>query len=165
MGGPPSDDGTDGSNGTVSGSTSPETYHRGRRRVAGLGATAVAAAGVAWACLRFRPARVEIEGGSMAPTLSPGDWALVAARPRYRRGDVVVVEHPGRPGYEMVKRLTGLPGDAVGERVLGDDEFWVEGDFEPASTDSRRFGPVHARQLKAKVLLVYWPPERRRRIA
>ena len=77
----------------------------------------------------------------------------------------MVVEHPGRPGYEMVKRLTGLPGDAVAERVLGDDEFWVEGDFEPASTDSRRFGPVHAGQLKAKVLLVYWPPERRRRIA
>lgn len=101
----------------------------------------------------------------MAPTLAPGDWALVAARPRYRRGDVVVVEHPGRPGYEMVKRLTGVPGDAVVDRVLGADEFWVEGDFEPASTDSRRFGPVQAGQLKAKVLLVYWPPERRRRIA
>ena len=100
----------------------------------------------------------------MAPTLAPGDWALVVTTVRYRRGDVVVVEHPGRPGYEMVKRLVGLPGDRVAERILGDDELWVEGDYEPASTDSRQFGPVRADALKAKVLLVYWPPQRRRRV-
>ncbi|HET6712168.1 MAG TPA: S26 family signal peptidase [Actinomycetota bacterium] len=165
MDGPPSsDDGTGGSDGTVSGSRSIETYHRGRKRVAGLGATAVAAAGVAWACLRWKPSRVEIEGGSMAPTLAPGDWAMVASPSRYERDDVVVVEHPGRPGYEMVKRIVGMPGDRVGDRTLADDEYWVVGDYEPASTDSRQFGPVRADELKAKVLLVYWPPDRRRRV-
>ncbi len=97
----------------------------------------------------------------MAPTLAPGDWALAIVPRRFARGDVVVVEHPGRPGYEMVKRLTGVPGDAVGERVLGPDEFWVEGDHEPASTDSRHFGPVRAGAIKAKVPLVYGPGERR----
>jgi len=101
----------------------------------------------------------------MAPELVPGDQALVATPARYGRGDVVVVEHPGRPGYEMVKRVIGLPGDAVGDRVLGDDEFWVEGDFEAASTDSRQFGPVAGERLKAKVLLIYWPPQRRRRVS
>ncbi|HJR96271.1 MAG TPA: S26 family signal peptidase [Actinomycetota bacterium] len=161
MDGPPSDDGTDG---TVSGSDSTETYHRGRKRAAGVGATAAAAAGVAWACLRWKPSRVEIEGGSMAPTLAPGDWALVVSPPRYGRRDVVVVEHPGRPGYEMVKRIVGVPGDRVGDRLLGEDEYWVEGDLEPASTDSRQFGPVREERLKAKVLLVYWPPDRRRRV-
>ena len=100
----------------------------------------------------------------MAPTLAPGDRALVATPSRFDRGDVVVVEHPGRPGYEMVKRLTGVPGDTVGTRVLADDENWVEGDYEPASTDSRQFGPVRRDALKAKVLLVYWPPDRRRRV-
>ena len=100
----------------------------------------------------------------MAPTLAPGDWALVATPSRYEREDVVVVEHPGRPGYEMVKRIVGVPGDQVGDRVLDDDEYWVVGDYEPASTDSRQFGPVRADELKAKVLLVYWPPERRRRV-
>ncbi len=148
----------------VSASASAETYHRGPKWIVRAGATALTAAGVAWACLRFKPSRVEIEGGSMAPTLAPGDWALVVVPARYRRGDVVVVEHPGRPGYEMVKRLEGLPGDRVAERLLGDDELWVEGDYEPASTDSRHFGPVHADALKAKVLLVYWPPQRRRRV-
>jgi signal peptidase I len=100
----------------------------------------------------------------MMPTLLPGDWALAVTRRRFRRGDVAVVEHPGRPGYEMVKRITGLPLERVGERLLGEDEFWVEGNREDASTDSRHFGPVLREQMKAKVLLVYWPKERRHRI-
>ena len=45
----------------------------------------------------------------MAPTLAPGDWALVATPSSYSRGDVVVVEHPGRPGFEMVKRIVKHP--------------------------------------------------------
>ena len=98
----------------------------------------------------------------MAPTLLPGDRALVVSPRRFRVGDVVVVAHPGRPGYEMVKRLVGSPGDAVRDRELGPDEFWVEGDFAQASTDSRSFGPVTREELKAKVLLVYWPAARRR---
>jgi signal peptidase I len=161
MDGPPSDDGTDA---TVSGSGSFETYHRGRKRVAAAGATAAVAAGLGWACLRWKPSRVEIEGGSMAPMLAPGDWALVASPSRYSRRDVVVVEHPGRPGYEMVKRIVGVPGDTLGERTLGDDEYWVEGDHEAASTDSRQFGPVRGEHLKARVLVVYWPRDRRRRV-
>jgi len=100
----------------------------------------------------------------MVPTLMPGDWALAVGRRRYHRGDVVVVEHPGRPGYEMVKRIAGAPHARVGERVLAADEFWVEGDREDASTDSRHFGPIRREQVKAKVLLVYWPKERRRRV-
>ena len=101
----------------------------------------------------------------MLPRLSPGDWALAVAASRYRRGDVVVVEHPARPDLEMVKRIAGLPGDlAPGGRVLGPDEFWVEGDRPEASTDSRSFGPVRREHLKARVRLVYWPLERRRRL-
>ena len=100
----------------------------------------------------------------MVPTLMPGDWALAVARRRFRRGDIVVVEHPGRPGYEMVKRITGVPNERIGDRTLADDELWVVGDREDASTDSRHFGPVRREQVKAKVVLVYWPKERRRRI-
>jgi signal peptidase I len=100
----------------------------------------------------------------MEPALAPGDWALAVPLRRPHLGDVVVVEHPGRPGYEMVKRLRAAPGDRVGERTLGPDEWWVEGDFAEASTDSRQFGPVSGDELKAKVALVYWPRERRRRL-
>jgi type IV secretory pathway protease TraF len=100
----------------------------------------------------------------MVPTLLPGDWALAVTGRRVRKGDVVVVEHPGRPGYEMVKRVRAVPGERVGERALHDDEFWIEGDRQDASTDSRLFGPVRREHLKARVLLVYWPKDRRRRI-
>ena len=121
---------------------------------------------IAWTVLRRRPFRVAIEGASMVPTLLPGDWALAAPARRFQRGHVVVVEHPGRAGYEMVKRLTAVPGDRVGDdRVLGEDEFWVEGDHPASSTDSRQFGPVPHAALKATVLLVYWPIERRRRLS
>jgi nickel-type superoxide dismutase maturation protease len=138
-------------------------YHRARGPLAALGAvTTVAAIGVA--LLRWRPSRIEIEGASMVPTLMPGDWALVVEGHRPRRGEVFVVEHPGRPGYEIVKRIVGVPGDRVGDRSLAPDEFWVEGDRPDASTDSRQFGPVRREHVKARVLLIYWPKERRRRI-
>jgi nickel-type superoxide dismutase maturation protease len=140
-----------------------EPYHRPHRPLAALSATATVAA-IAVALLRWRPARIEIQGASMVPTLLPGDQALAVTGRRARRGDVVVVEHPGRPGYEMVKRVTAGPGESVGERTLDDDEYWIEGDRADASTDSRHFGPVRREHLKARVLLVYWPKERRHRI-
>ena len=100
----------------------------------------------------------------MVPTLMPGDQALAVSNRHPSKGDLMVVEHPGRPGYEMVKRLIALPGETVEERTLGEDEYWVEGDRADASSDSRHFGPVRRDHLKARVVLVYWPKERRRRI-
>ncbi|HSL10649.1 MAG TPA: nickel-type superoxide dismutase maturation protease [Actinomycetota bacterium] len=118
------------------------------------------AAGVVF--LRWRPSRVRIDGASMLPTLFPDDWALVVTPRRYAVGDVVVVEHPARPGYEMVKRVRGGPGDAIDGRRLADDEWWVQGDRSDASTDSRHYGPVTTSLLKGKLVLLYWPKARRR---
>lgn len=98
----------------------------------------------------------------MAPTLLPDDWVLVVTPEHFGRDDVVVVEHPQRPGYEIVKRLAAVPGDELDGRILEPDEYWVEGDFAEHSTDSRAFGPVTGAQLKAKAILIYWPLERRR---
>ena len=99
----------------------------------------------------------------MRPALEPGEWALATPASRFRRGDVVVVEHPERESFEMVKRVIGVPGDrAPNGDVLGEGEFWVQGDSPNASTDSRSFGSVRQEHLKARVRLVYWPLERRR---
>lgn len=118
---------------------------------------------LAYSFLRWKPFKVEVTGPSMAPTLLPGDWACAVKPARLRRRDVVVVEHPARPGFEMVKRITGIPGEvAPGGRFLAFDEWWVEGDNPAASTDSRHFGPVTTDRIKATVRLVYWPPSRRR---
>jgi nickel-type superoxide dismutase maturation protease len=119
----------------------------------------------AYSFLRWKPSRIEVRGSSMFPSLSPGDRAIAVAASRFRRGDVVVVEHPARPGFEMVKRLVAVPGDLSPDgRVLERDEFWIEGDQPESSTDSRSFGPVRRHHLRARVRLVYRPFERRRRL-
>ena len=118
---------------------------------------------VAYSFVRWKPFRVEISGPSMSPALLPGDWALVVKPGRLRRWDVVVVEHPRRPGLEMVKRIVGVPDElAPNGAILDTDEWWVEGDSPGESTDSRHFGPVRTEHVKATVRLIYWPPSRRR---
>ena len=100
----------------------------------------------------LRPTRVRIEGDSMAPTLLEGDWALAYTPRRFTPGDVVILEHPQRPGFELVKRLV---------KIGPTGEYWVEGDAPEASTDSRSFGAVSRGALKAKVVAIYWPKGRR----
>ena len=129
-------------------------------------AGALALATAMWLLVRWRPFRVEVRGDSMVPTLWPGDRALAVAARRTARGHVVVVEHPTRPGLEIVKRVTGIPGDMAPDgRILGADEYWIEGDNPGRSTDSRQHGVVRAGQVRARVRVVYWPPSRGRLVA
>jgi signal peptidase I len=80
----------------------------------------------ALAVLGRRLARLEpvlVEGDSMRPTLLPGQRVAVGPLDRPpRRGDLVVVRRdppgpgPTRPtpsGFEVVKRVVGLPGERV----------------------------------------------------
>jgi type IV secretory pathway protease TraF len=97
----------------------------------------------------------------MEPALHDGEWA-VAISNRVRVGGAVVVEHPVRPGFELVKRVVAAPGDAVGDRRLAADEWWVEGDRAEASTDSRSFGPVSRSSIRGTVVFVYAPWSNRR---
>jgi nickel-type superoxide dismutase maturation protease len=135
-----------------------QTYHRRRF---GLFALVAAAGGAFWLLGRRLPARVEIAGGSMAPGLVPGDWALVTPARRLRRGHVVVFQHPDRAGVDLVKRIAAIPGDRTGlGRRLGPGELFVLGDRSEGSTDSRTFGPIPERSVSGRVRLLYWPPVR-----
>lgn len=112
-----------------------------------------------------RPARVEVAGSSMEPTLRAGDWVVAVrmARRRLRPGLVVVARPPARPGLEVVKRIAAGPGDVAPDgRVLGPGEWFLAGDRPEASTDSRGFGTVPSSAIVGRVALVYWPPGRRR---
>jgi type IV secretory pathway protease TraF len=154
------------------GNPSDRTYHRRHEREAAREAgsiprrllVAVAFTVVAaYTFVRWKPFRIEVSGPSMRPALEPGEWALAAPAYTFRRGDVVVVEHPERAGFEMVKRVVAVPGERRPDGgVLDADEYWVEGDSPTTSTDSRSFGPVGRERLKARVRLVFWPLERRR---
>jgi signal peptidase I len=163
-----------------------------RRRTA-LGAGALVLAALVAAGLAARRARLEpmlVKGGSMRPTLVPGQRIAVAplVRPP-RRGDLMVLsrEH----GLEVVKRVVGLPGERVRlhagglevdgrvvpepylkgrspgagelELELGPGQYLVLGDHRAASTDGRDFGPVGADALLGLVRFAYWPPRRLRR--
>ncbi|MGH2673903.1 MAG: S26 family signal peptidase [Actinomycetota bacterium] len=123
------------------------------RRWPWLGAGALGA----WAASRAAGAfRVEVTGESMAPALLPGDWLVATRRGTIRRGSVVVLAHP-IDGLDLVKRVAGVPGDDVGDRVLGPAEFLVVGDNAGASTDGRSFGPVDRRLIEGVVRARYWP--------
>jgi signal peptidase I len=115
----------------------------------GLGAAAAAAAAI-------RPFRVEVSGGSMRPTLSPGDWLVATRAGRVRRGSVVVLRHPGAD-LDLVKRVAAVSGDPVGDRSLGPGRYLVVGDDPAASTDGRTFGPVDRSAIQGVVRFRYWP--------
>src|SRR5437867_8060786 len=113
-------------------------------------------AAVIWVALR-RPFRVAVDGESMAPTLRPGDFLIAVRSGPLQTGSMVVVEHPGRRGYEMVKRLVGVPGDVIEGIALGPGQFWVVGDNPAASTDSRSLGPFEREAIRGVVRFRYWP--------
>jgi signal peptidase I len=164
-----------------------------RRRTA-LGSGALALGALVAAALAARRARLEpmlVKGGSMRPTLNPGQRIAVAPLLRPPgRGDLVVVARPGHGDLEVVKRVVGLPGERVRlhpgglevdgrpvsepylagppaagtlEVELGPAEYLVLGDHRAASTDGRDFGPVGADALLGRVRFAYWPPRLLRR--
>ena len=154
----------------------------------------------------------KVEGASMRPTLHGGQYLLVnklvyfkldtarisrlvpfwnvdhssqrfAIRPP-NRGEVIVFQYPRDVTKDFVKRVIGLPGEAVEVREgtvyingeildepyltsrdsssskliqLGEKEYYVLGDNRRGSNDSRNWGPVAEKLLRGKVWFVYWP--------
>lgn len=98
--------------------------------------------------------RVTVSGSSMSPTLEDGDWLLCRVLPSgegVRPGDIVVVRRPDRPELLLVKRAVRREGDG----------WWVQGDNEAASDDSRLFGVVPASDVLGRAVARYLPAPRR----
>ncbi len=111
-----------------------------------LAAVLAASLPLGWAVHRL--ARFEIAEESMSPALQPGDCVLAVRRPRrLRTGDVVVFEHPERPAFTLVKRVTQL---AAGTVATG-------GDNRARTND---VGPIPVDDVEARVVAIYWPPRR-----
>jgi len=79
--------------------------------------------------------RFRVSGHSMAPALQPDQEVVAIGTRRPQPGNLVVFEHPGRPGFWMVKRLA-------------DETGWVTSDNEDHEhTDSRTLGRLHLDSL------------------
>jgi nickel-type superoxide dismutase maturation protease len=98
--------------------------------------------------------RVAVAERSMEPSLWPGDWLLVrrsirrGRAPRIRPRQLVIAQHPWRPGLLLVKRAARREADG----------WWLESDNpEAGAVDSRAFGPVPAELIEGRVLMRYWP--------
>jgi signal peptidase I len=124
--------------------------------------------------------RVLVEGRSMLPALADRDRVLVSllayrvSRPR--RGEIVLLRDPSRPGLECIKRIVALPGERVRleglsayvidpqcglsvlagkEWQLAEAEYFVVGDNLAHSLDSRAFGPVRRSDLRGRAWYRY----------
>jgi len=129
-------------------------------------------------------------GQSMQPSLYEGNRLAGSPLPYLlgepQRGDIVMLHPVEDDGPALVKRLIGLPGDAIEFRdrqlyvngalvvesyvteacnykcrdaywELGADEYFVLGDNRNVSYDSRNYGPVNGDKIMAKVVMRWWP--------
>ena len=92
-----------------------------------------------------------VKGHSMQPFLNEGDrvvvfrWAYVFSQPK--KGDVVVFKH--NDGKKYVKRIAAMANNNNGKK------FFVAGDNEKDSKDSRNFGHINRKLIIGKIVASY----------
>ena len=97
-------------------------------------------------------ASMVVEGNSMEPTYSAGDWLMgrwanykLTGWNKVKLGDVVVIERDEQPGIFYVKRIKEIRGvgtDSAALYLLSDNE---------AGTDSRQWGWLPVSCIRAKI--------------
>jgi signal peptidase I len=95
-----------------------------------------AALALAFICSFFFLRLSRVDGDSMSPTLSNGDWILVSPN-AYKnavpeRGDIIVFEdYSTSLKKAVVKRVIGLPGETVEVKLnaLGEYEVYINGEY------------------------------------
>lgn len=100
-------------------------------------------------------ANVLVDGDSMEPTYSSGDWLMAKwggfglrskwwqLGSRVKVGDVIVIEREEQPGIFYVKRISEINPAEYKVFVLSDNE---------SGTDSRTWGWLPGFYMKAKVV-------------
>ena len=154
---------------------------------------------IAFLLIVFLYQPVKVEGTSMMPSLTDQERIFVN-KFTYRfgfadigRGDMVVFWYPLDPAKSYIKRVIGMPGDAVeihaggvfvNGRALEEDyvpeeyrdrqsmsartvpphQYFVLGDHRSSSSDSRAWGFVDRKYIYGKAVFVYWPLDKMGRL-
>lgn len=74
---------------------------------------------------RFFYAPVMVDGDSMEPTLSDGDYILLNKYSDIERFDIVVFPPPDEEDTQYIKRVIGMPGDSV---EYHEDTLYIDGE-------------------------------------
>lgn len=134
-----------------------------------------------------------VEGESMEPTLHTEERLLVNKfiyRFREpRAGEIIVLQDPGKPSRELIKRVVAVGGETVQvtkgvvyvngaplQEPYKNDLFtqysdtppvlvpegtvFVMGDNRGRSFDSRNIGPIELGKVDGKAFFMFWPPGR-----
>ncbi|RMH00405.1 MAG: signal peptidase I [Chloroflexi bacterium] len=131
--------------------------------------------------------RYRIDGSSMNPTLSDGQYLLINNLSYYfndpQRGDIIVFRHPASD-LNLIKRVIGLPGDHIeianqqvkvngvvldepyikdpprysGSWDVPEGHYFVLGDNRNNSSDSHSWSYLPRENIIGKAMLIYWPP-------
>ena len=138
---------------------------------------------------------VKVEGTSMMPGLTDQERIFIN-KYTYKLGsgsigrlDLVVFNYPYDPSQSYIKRVVGLPGDAIEikdgtvfvngskldepyvppeyqdhrsfeKRVVPPGHYYVLGDHRSSSNDSRVWGFVARNEIYGKAVFIYWPPNK-----
>jgi signal peptidase I len=105
---------------------------------------------------------------SMEPTLRKGEWVLAMSYKSIvglpSAGDIIALQNS--PGALIsFKRVLALPGSIIpqdyqpefSDLSLQEKDYFVVGDHLQESIDSRHYGPVNAKNIYGRALLVFWP--------
>ena len=101
-------------------------------------------------------------------------------------GEVIIFHYPDDPTRDFIKRVIGVPGDAIeirrgdvyrngefieepfiinpstrsyGPTIVSPAHYYVLGDNRRSSNDSRDWGLVPEQNVVGRAWLIYWPPD------
>ncbi len=132
--------------------------------------------------------RYRIDGSSMNPTLSDGQYLLInnvsyyLDKPEF--GDIIVFHHP-RNELNLIKRVIGVSGDHVdiadrkvkvngvtldepyisaepnysGSWDVPEGQYFVLGDNRNNSSDSHSWSFLPEENIIGRAMFIYWPPD------
>jgi type IV secretory pathway protease TraF len=90
------------------------------------------------------------------PWEKPQKGQIVVSEMPQRAVDTIPEFNKQRPIFSIGKRVAAIGGENVDGQVLPPDTYWLLGD-NPASTDSRFFGPVPRANITRQDLFVLPP--------